>query len=158
MRRRLLVLSVSLAVAVLVLLTVPLLRSYAESRAVDLHQQRLAAATRFASLADDGSTGVRLPDLEGDLARFDEVVGSTRTWVVGTDGSVVGGGGAPLPAGVPGLSAAVRAALAGTPTTAPGPLWPWADDDLVVATPVGRDAQVLGAVVMVEPLFLVMSE
>ncbi|WP_317698900.1 hypothetical protein [Aeromicrobium sp. REDSEA-S32_B7] len=41
MRRRLLVLSVSLAVAVLVLLTVPLLRSYAESRAVDLHQQRL---------------------------------------------------------------------------------------------------------------------
>ncbi|MEH3067434.1 MAG: hypothetical protein PGN15_05020 [Aeromicrobium erythreum] len=83
MRRRLLVLSVSLAVAVLVLLTVPLLRSYAESRAVDLHQQRLAAATRFASLADDGSTGVRLPDLEGDLARFDEVVGSTRTWVVG---------------------------------------------------------------------------
>ena len=150
MRRRLLVLSVSLAVAVLVLLTVPLLRSYAESRAVDLHQQRLAAATRFASLADDGSTGVRLPDLEGDLARFDEVVGSTRTWVVGTDGSVVGGGGAPLPAGVPGLSAAVRAALAGTPTTAPGPLWPWADDDLVVATPVGRDAQVLGAVVMVE--------
>ncbi len=78
------------------------------------------------------------------------MVGSTRTWVVGTDGSVVGGGGAPLPEGVPGLPTAVRAALAGTPTTAPGPLWPWADDDLVVATPVGRDAQVLGAVVMVE--------
>ncbi|MCX6405820.1 MAG: HAMP domain-containing sensor histidine kinase [Propionibacteriales bacterium] len=150
MRRRLLVLSVSLAVTVLVLLTVPLLRSYAESRAVDLHQQRLAAATRFAALADDGSSGVRLPDLKGDLTRFDDVVGSTRTWVVGTDGSVVGAGGSPLPGDVPGLSAAVRAALAGTPTTAPGPLWPWAGDDLVVATPVGRDAQVLGAVVMVE--------
>ncbi len=150
MRRRLLVLTVTTAAAVLVLLAVPLLRSYAENRAVDLHQQRLAAATRFAALADDGTAGLESPTLVSDLDRFDAVTGTTRTWVVGTDGTVVGAEDADLPRDVAGLSVAVRQALAGTPTAAPGPLWPWERDPLVVATPVGRDAQVLGAVVMVE--------
>ncbi|GAA5150194.1 hypothetical protein GCM10023340_26770 [Nocardioides marinquilinus] len=78
MRRHLLVLTVSTAAAVLVLLAVPLLRSYAENRAVDLHQERLAAATRFAALAD-GEYGGGTAALADDLERFDEVTGTTRT-------------------------------------------------------------------------------
>jgi signal transduction histidine kinase len=141
---------VTTAAAALLLLVVPLVRSTAENRAVDLHQQRLAAATRFAALADDQRAGLASSALGSDLERFDEVSGSTRTWVLDTDGSVVLPTGTPLPRDLPGLSTAVRQALGGTPTTAPGPLWPWDRRALVVATPIGRDAQVLGAVVMVE--------
>ncbi len=150
MRRRLTVLAVTIAALALLLLVVPLVRSTAENRAVDLHQQRLAAATRFAALADDQRAGVASAALGSDLQRFDEVTGSTRTWVLGTDGSVVLPAATTLPDDVPGLASAVRQALGGSPTTAPGPLWPWDRRDLVVATPIGRDAQVLGAVVMVE--------
>lgn len=150
MRRRLLVLAVSTAAVALLLLVVPLLRSTAENRAVDVHQQRLAAATRFAALADDQPAGLASTALGSDLERFEEVSGSTRTFVLDTDGGVVLPAGASLPDDVAGLSSSVRQALGGSPTTAPGPLWPWDRRDLVVATPIGRDAQVLGAVVMVE--------
>lgn len=149
MRRRLLVLTVTTTAAVLVLLTVPLLAAYAEERAVDLHQQRLAAATRFAALADSLPSSVDTASLASDLERFDEVTQTTRTWIVDTDGSVVAPS-RPLPSDVDGLDAAVAQALDGTPTPTLGALWPWSEDQVVVATPIGRDAQVLGAVVVVE--------
>ncbi|GAA1737182.1 HAMP domain-containing sensor histidine kinase [Aeromicrobium alkaliterrae] len=150
MRRRLLVLTVTTTAAVLVLLTVPLLAAYAEQRAVDLHQQRLAAATRFAALADSLPATVDTATLGSDLERYDEVTRTTTSWLVDTDGSVLAPADQPLPDDVPGLDAAIAQALNGTPTTAPGGLWPWSEDRMVVATPIGRDAQVLGAVVMVD--------
>ncbi len=158
MRRRLLVLAITLTAAVLTALIAPLVTAYAEERAVTLHEQRLAAATRFAALVDDSASGA--PALLGpDLARYDAVTDSTRSAVIGTDGSTLAAGAGPSAAGAgpsaagaaaaPGYDDAVERALTGTPTTAPSALWPWRTDPLIVATPIGRDAQILGAVVMV---------
>lgn len=151
MRRRLLILAITLTAAVLTALIAPLVTAYAEERAVTLHEQRLAAATRFAALVDDSASGA--PALLGpDLARYDAVTGSTRSAVIGPDGSTLAFGAAPSDArsvASPGYDDAVQRALTGTPTTAPSALWPWRTDPLIVATPIGRDAQILGAVVMV---------
>lgn len=148
MRRRLLILAITLTAAVLTALIAPLVTAYAEERAVTLHEQRLAAATRFAALVDDSASGA--PALLGpDLARYDAVTGSTRSAVIGPDGSTLAFG-AEAPVGSnPRYDDAVQQALTGTPTTAPSALWPWRSDPLIVATPIGRDAQILGAVVMV---------
>ncbi|SFA61595.1 Signal transduction histidine kinase [Rhodococcoides kroppenstedtii] len=148
MRRRLLILAITLTAAVLTALIAPLVTAYAEERAVTLHEQRLAAATRFAALVDDSASGA--PALLGpDLARYDAVTGSTRSAVIGPDGSTLAFG-AEAPVGSdPRYDDAVQRALTGTPTTAPSALWPWRTDPLIVATPIGRDAQILGAVVMV---------
>ncbi|MBY6365485.1 sensor histidine kinase [Rhodococcoides corynebacterioides] len=150
MRRRLLILAITLTAAVLTALIAPLVTAYAEERAVTLHEQRLAAATRFAALVDDSTSGAPAL-LEPDLARYDAVVGSTRSAVIGTDGSTLASGreiGAG-PAVTPGYDDAVERALAGTPTAAPSALWPWRTDPMIVATPIGRDGQILGAVVMI---------
>ncbi|WP_447646489.1 HAMP domain-containing sensor histidine kinase [Nocardioides zeae] len=150
MRRRLLALSLSVTLAVLAALVVPLVAAYAEGRAVRLHEERLAAATRFATLA--GAPGLDSDPalLAADLARYDDVTTTTRTFLLDTDGTVVAPPGADLPGEVPGVDAAVRRALGGAPTSPPDALWPWNDDPMVVATPIGRDAQVLGAVLLVE--------
>lgn len=153
MRRRLLALSTVLTALVLVALLVPLVVAYAEERAVTLHESRLAAATRFAALADSIAADGDLAALDPDLLRYDEVSTSTSTWLVGTDGTVLAAGLVDGPDGAaraPGVDAALRRALGGSPTSAPGALWPWSDDPVVAATPIGRDAQVLGAVVLVD--------
>lgn len=156
MRRRLLALALLTTVGVLAALVVPLLVAWAEGRATDLHQHRLADATRFASLvaaadATDGPLG-----LGADLQRYREVTG-VQAWVVGTDGTTLADAGTPLPSG-PAVDRAVRAALDGVPSAPPAAMWPWRTDPLVVATPVGRDAQVLGAVLFVEDTGWVRAE
>jgi signal transduction histidine kinase len=146
-RRRLLALAITLTAAVLAALVAPLVAAHAEERAITIHERRLAAATRFATLADSVGDA---SSLGPDLMRYGEVTESTRTWIVDIDGSVLAPAGSDLPADVPGLAGAVRDALAGTPTSAPTALWPWQTEPLIVATPIGRDAQILGAVVMLE--------
>jgi signal transduction histidine kinase len=143
-RRRLLTLALLTTAGLLAALVVPLLVVWAEGRATDLHQHRLAEATRFASLVSAGeSTG-----LGADLQRYREVTG-VQAWVVGTDGTVLATAGTPLVTGGA-VDTALRAAVDGVPSSAPPAMWPWRTDPLVVATPVGRDAQVLGAVLVVE--------
>lgn len=143
-------LSITATAALLVLLTVPLLSAHAEQRSVDLHEARLAAATRFAALADSLDASARPEALESDLLRYQEVTGTTKVWLVDTNGEVLAPRGEALPDDVAGLPSAIDDALDGTPTSAPAALWPWRTEPMVAATPIGRDAQVLGAVVMVE--------
>ncbi|NHA00245.1 HAMP domain-containing histidine kinase [Nocardioides sp. W3-2-3] len=85
--------------------------------------------------------------LQPDLRRFHEVYGAAVV-VLDADGTVLAGSGT---ARGPAVDAAVAAALDGNPSTAPDPVWPWHSDPMVIATPIGRDAQVLGAVVVVQP-------
>ncbi|MCO7219708.1 HAMP domain-containing sensor histidine kinase [Klenkia sp. PcliD-1-E] len=144
MRRRLLVLALLTTAGLLAALVVPLLVNHAEGRADDLHQERLSAATRFATLAAADDPDVLTPDLQ----RYREVTG-VQAWLVGTDGSLLASSGTALPGGAV-VEASLRAALDGVPSAPPSAIWPWDTGPLVVATPVGRDAQVLGAVLLVE--------
>jgi signal transduction histidine kinase len=151
-RRRLLVLALLTTAGLLAALVVPLLVAYAEGRAEALHQERLSAATRFATLAAADDPDVLAPD----LARYREVTG-VQAWLVGTDRALLASSGTPLPDGTV-VDAALRAALDGVPSAPPPAVWPWRTDPLVVATPVGRDAQVLGAVLLVEDTDRVRTE
>jgi signal transduction histidine kinase len=148
-RRRLLVLSVALVGLVLVALTVPLITTYAEDRTQDLFVNRLGHVTRFAVLAENSLEAGDAQALDVDLERYAEVYGGSVV-VTNANQEVVAQAG---PASVlePRVRSVVEDALAGRPSTPPPTVWPWAARSVVIGSPVGRDAQVLGAVVMVAP-------
>lgn len=149
MRQRLLWLSVTGLFVVLTTTLAPLMAASATSRTTHLHDRRLEAATRFATLAGAAFDQPHLSAIEPDLVRFQEVYGA-RITVVDADRTVVASSD-PLPDQQrDDVQKALDGALDGNPTQASAPVWPWRYADLVVATPIGRDAQVLGAVVIIQ--------
>jgi signal transduction histidine kinase len=149
-RRRLLALAVSLVGVVLIALMAPLISTYAADRTQDLFVDRLADVTRFSVLAQDALELGDSESLATDLARYAEVYGGS-VLVTQADRQVVVRSGPetdPRDERVPDM---IDAALSGRSSPPPDTAWPWSDDHLVIGSPVGRDAQVLGAVVMVVP-------
>ena len=150
MRRRLLVLSMALVGLVVVALAAPLITTYAEDRTQDLYVGRLGDVTRFAVLAEDALESGDTAALATDLERYAEVYGGS-VLVANANRQVVARSGReanPTDLRVPEV---MGEALSGRTSTPPDAVWPWSDDSLVIGSPVGRDAQVLGAVVMVAP-------
>lgn len=156
MRLRLLVLAVTLVSAVVVALAVPLIITYAEDRTQDFYVNRLGHLTRFAVVAEDVLESGDARSLDVDLDRYVEVYGggvvvldANRQVVAeggeGADGRAGGG------AGTDAVEDVIEAALGGRPSPPPATVWPWAAGAAVIGSPVGRDAQVLGAVVLVAP-------
>jgi signal transduction histidine kinase len=148
-RRRLLVLSVTLVGLVLVSLTVPLVTTYAEDRTQDLFVNRLGHVTRFAVLAENSLEAGDAQALDVDLDRYAEVYGGSVVVMNANRQVVAQGGGAGL--GEPEVDDVIDVALAGRASSPPPIAWPWSSHSVVIGSPVGRDAQVLGAVVMVAP-------
>ncbi len=149
MRRRLLVMSIALVSILLVALMAPLIVTFAGDRTQDLFVSRLSDVTRFAVLAGDVLEGDDTDGLTADLERYAEVYGGS-VLVVNANREVVASsreGMAPEGSAV----GVVDQALAGSPSQPPPTAWPWHDDPVLIASPVGRDAQVLGAVLMVAP-------
>ncbi len=171
MRRRLLVVSMTLVGVVLLALMVPLLNAHAEDRTQDLFVGRLGDVTRFAVLAEDALEGGGFDGLTIDLQRYVEVYGgqvvvtNANREVVASAGAGAGAGGASGEAGRasggaggasdvpenPQVAAVVDRALSGSGSEPPRTAWPWVEEPVVIGSPVGRDAQVLGAVVLVAP-------
>lgn len=149
MRRRLLVLAVTLVGLVLVALTVPLITTYAEDRTQDLFVGRLGDVTRFAVLAETALEVGDAQSLDVDLERYAEVYGGSVV-VTNANREVVAQAGA-ASVGSRHVGDVIEDALAGRPSTPPPTAWPWSSRRVVIGSPVGRDAQVLGAVVMVAP-------
>lgn len=150
MRRRLLLVALSLMGLLLVALMAPLLTTYASDRTQALFVSRLGDVTRFAVLAEDALKEGDTTALDADLERYVEVYGGS---VLVTDANrkvVVRAGEEPF-VEVPDADTAVDRALSGAGSQPPQTVWPWSNDRVVIASPVGRDAQVLGAVVMVAP-------
>jgi signal transduction histidine kinase len=148
MRRRLLVVSLSLMGLLLLALMAPLLTTYASDRTQDLFVSRLGDVTRFAVLAEDALESGDAEGLDADIERYVEVYGGSvvvtnanREVVARAGGDDVGSATDPV----------VVRALSGAGSLPPGTAWPWGADDVVIGSPVGRDAQVLGAVVLVAP-------
>jgi signal transduction histidine kinase len=149
-RRRLTLVAGTLLGLLLVTLLVPLLAAYAEERTQDAFVTRLTDVTRFAVLAQDaleegGDTG-----LESDLVRYAEVYGGTAV-VTDANREVVASSRPDVDLADERVAEAVDLALAGSATSPPSTVWPWGSRSFVVASPVGRDAQVLGAVVLLAP-------
>lgn len=149
MRRRLLIVSMSLVSVLLVALMVPLVSAYAADRTQDLYVNRLTDVTRFAVLAEDSLEG-RFSGLRTDLERYAEVYGGTVI-VTNANHEVVASSRTDVDLESPDVSAAIKQALSGSGSAPPGTVWPWDATPFVIGAPVGRDAQVIGGVVMISP-------
>ncbi|MFI7708187.1 ATP-binding protein [Nonomuraea sp. NPDC049480] len=154
MHRRLLVVLVPLAVLLVAALGVPLSVTVAEREMQETYVDRLNDVGRFASLAETALSTGRTEALQQELARYHELYGIPVA-VIDTSGTVLLG-----PAGAyqeaaraePALPRIVTAALAGARPEPSGKWAPWDDSALVVAEPVGRDSEVVGAVVTISDL------
>ncbi|GAA1856251.1 sensor histidine kinase [Asanoa iriomotensis] len=154
MHRRLLMVLVPLAVLLVAALGVPLSITVAEREMQETYVDRLNDVGRFASLAETALSTGRTEALRQELTRYHELYGIPVA-LIDPAGAVLLG---PVTAyqeaaeSQPALPRIVTAALAGA-RSEPSAEWaPWADSALVVAEPVGRDSEVVGAVVAISDL------
>nr|WP_221473178.1 HAMP domain-containing sensor histidine kinase [Planomonospora venezuelensis] len=149
-----LVVLVPLAVLLVSALGVPLGVTVAEREMQETYVDRLNDVGRFASLAETALSTGRTEALQQELTRYHELYGIPVA-VIDTSGAVLLG---PARAyretarAERALPRIVTAALAGARPEPSGEWAPWDDSPLVVAEPVGRDSEVVGAVVTVSDL------
>ncbi|WBB81614.1 HAMP domain-containing sensor histidine kinase [Micromonospora sp. WMMD882] len=149
MRRRLVVSYLLLMALVLVALETPLAVTLANRETDRVRADRLADATRFASLAGPALRGGGTGGLENELDSYDGLYGIGAT-VVDRELRTVA-----LSAGYhpsPATEAAVRVALSGQQYTGSEAVRPWVDGPMVVAVPINDGGEVLGAVVTASPV------
>ncbi|MGR6318396.1 HAMP domain-containing sensor histidine kinase [Micromonospora soli] len=148
MRRRLVISYLLLMVLVLLALETPLAATLATRETDRVRADRLADATRVASLAGPALRGGGPGPLDAELAAYDELYGIGAA-VVDRDRRTVA-------ASVswkfgPGADAALNTALAGQQFSGPESVWPWVDGPVLVAVPINDGGEVLGAVVTATP-------
>lgn len=149
MRKRLVITYVLLLCLVLLALEVPLAVSTTNRETQRVLADRLADATRFASLAAPAMRTGELASVLDELHCYYDLYG-IGTLLVDEDQRVL------ISTGGPELeperaNAAIRAALAGRQVGRPATLWPWRGDLLFVAVPVSDGGAVLGTVLTVSP-------
>jgi signal transduction histidine kinase len=137
-----------LVIVVLGALAVPLAFSYARSTVRSAYLDRAADASQFAALASTRTTKSEEEDLKEEFRSYQDLYGIGVVLVDTT--------GAPSVRSRPEVAVdadtdTVRTALGGRPSNPPEQVWPWQDDPLVVAVPVVRNGDVIGAVVTVSP-------
>lgn len=147
MRRRLLTLLLALLAGLLTAVLVPLAQSYAAQRSQEFHITRLGDTARFAALSEDALRSGRSRLLREEIARYDRLY-DVVVVIVDVDARPVVTSRAELDGYADAeVARRVDAALAGLGGDAPDGVWPWDTGRHVIAEPVGRDSQVLGAVV-----------
>ena len=148
MRRRLLLALLPLLLALLAALEVPLAQSHAARLTQELFIESMGDAQRFAGLADQTMHDVagRGP-LEQEVRHSAQLRNRTVTIVDQENEPVLGHGDAASPA----VRAALRNALDGRDPDRPRTAWPWRKDPIVVAIPIGQDANIIGAVAVEAP-------
>ncbi len=148
MRRRLVISYLLLMVLVLVALGTPLAATLATRETDRIRADRLADATRFASLAGPVLRGGTTGPLDNELTSYQELYGIEAA-VVDRDRQVVVGSSAWRSA----LDSheALDGALSGQQSSRPDSVWPWMDGPIVVAVPINDGGEVLGAVVTASP-------
>ncbi|MEJ3746853.1 HAMP domain-containing sensor histidine kinase [Actinomycetes bacterium KLBMP 9797] len=150
MQRRLLITYLTLLAAVLAGLSVPLGVTVASRNAQEMFIDRLNDAARFASLAEPALRTGYIQTLQAELRQYDEMFGIAAA-VAGRDGRLVLTSRADLDVAAEPVRTRVEAALSGERAGFGGGLWPWRDDPLIVAEPVGRGGDIIGVVVTVSP-------
>ncbi|MFE9687919.1 ATP-binding protein [Streptomyces sp. NPDC006285] len=146
MRRRLLVTYLALIGGVLLALAVPLGLAYAQERTSELLLARRADATRLADLAEKAIQESDVTVLRAETTRYATLYGA-RVEIRRNAGTVlVATGGT-----VPGSAGPLRRALAGRTTERLPLVTPSGPDRVMIAEPVGSDAQVTGVVLLTAP-------
>jgi len=150
MLRRLLVLIVPLLVALVAALGVPLAFAVVQGETQQTYLDRLGDASRFASLAENALASNRLTALRDELERYGKLYGISVA-LVGTDNRVIASSGTNVDLSQSSVAAGLRAAFGGFRGDTDQTVWPWENTELVVVEPVGRDSEVVAAVVTVSP-------
>lgn len=150
MLRRLLALIVPLLIALVAALGVPLAFAVVQRESQETYLDRLGDAGRFASLAENALASGRLTALREELIRYDQLYGISAG-LVRTDGTVVEASRQPFPLTDPHVETGLEAAFGGYRGEADQSVWPWERVNLVVVEPVGRDSEVVAAVVTISP-------
>ncbi|MFV2100807.1 ATP-binding protein [Micromonospora sp. LOL_024] len=148
MRRRLVISYLLLMVLVVVALGTPLAVTLTTRETERVRADRLADATRFASLAGPALRGGTIGPLTNELDSYHELYGIGAA-VVDRDGRVVAPSLGWQPP--PGTREALEIALSGQQTSRPDAVWPWLDGQIVVAVPINDGGEVLGAVITATP-------
>lgn len=150
MRRRLRVTYVSLLAAVLIGLNLPLASTLATRASQTMFIDRLNDTARFAALAEPALRTGRAAALDAELRQYDRMFGIAVA-VVGRDGRAVLATREGLDVGAARVVDHVDAALSGQHAAFADTVWPWHDEPMVVAAPVRRGGQIIGAVLTVSP-------
>jgi signal transduction histidine kinase len=145
-RNRLVGTYVLLLCMVLLALEVPLAVALTNRETERVVADRLADATRFASLAAPALRSGELESLTDELRSYYELYG-IATMVVDQDHRVLSVFGGP----VVDTAGAIRGALAGRQVSMPSTIWPWRAPPLMVAVPVSDGGAVLGIVLTASP-------
>ncbi|WP_045747749.1 sensor histidine kinase [Actinoplanes rectilineatus] len=149
MRRRLVGTYLLLLCMVLLALEIPLATSLASRETAGAVADRLADATRFASLAAPAVRSGELDALSDELQQYHELYGIASVLVDQDQKVLRVFGDEPRDPQETGI--AIRDALAGHQVGMPETLWPWDERPVVVAVPISDGGAVLGVVLTVSP-------
>jgi signal transduction histidine kinase len=150
MLRRLLLVLIPLLLLLAAALGVPLANAVAERETQTTYLDRLADVSRFATLAETALTSGRTEALQDELSRYDQLYGIPVT-LVQPGGHVLFASRQRPDLTDPAVTAGLTAAFSGYRPGPPEAVMPWEPTPLVVVEPVGRDSEVVAAVVAVSP-------
>jgi signal transduction histidine kinase len=150
MLRRLLLVLIPLLLLLAAALGVPLGNAVAERETQTTYLDRLADVSRFASLAETALTTNRKEALQDELTRYGQLYGIPVAVVAIGNTFVLSSPQRPDLTN-PDVVAGLNAAFSGYRPSPPDAVMPWETAPLVVVEPVGRDSEVVAAVVAVSP-------
>ncbi|TWP50327.1 HAMP domain-containing histidine kinase [Lentzea tibetensis] len=150
MLKRLLVIVVPLLVALVGALGVPLGFAVVQRETQATYLDRLGDASRFASLGESALQSDRLTALKEEIQRYDELYG-VAVGLVGTDNKVLAATRPDFDPADSAVKSGLTAALGGYRPEPDYTGWPWRTGPMVVVEPVGRDSEVVAAVVTISP-------
>ncbi|WP_046468984.1 HAMP domain-containing protein, partial [Allosalinactinospora lopnorensis] len=150
MRRRLVVVYLSLLVVACLGLALPLCGAIAAGNTADMVMDRSNDTVRFASMAGPALESGETEALRSELDAYDSLY-RIRAAVVDHNGDIVVSSRSGFEATAPETAGLIRAGLAGNRGGVDGVLWPWDGRPLVVVEPIARSGEVVGAVITVSP-------
>jgi signal transduction histidine kinase len=149
-RRRLLVVYLTLLTATITALAVPLAAGEASRETQTVYIDRQGDTARFASIAEPALRTGETVTLRAELATYHALYGIDAAVISRTGVLMASSPSGSPPLDRPDVQRAVTAALSGDRTDQ-GRVWPWQRGELVVAEPVGRGGEIVGAAVTISP-------